>query len=71
MKAPDLELIKKHFKKLHKDWTDEEVERQALETMNKYLLLHEDKLAESERQDKVKFEKALDRESWNLYFDNI
>jgi hypothetical protein len=70
MKVSDLELIKKHFKKLHKDWTDEEVERQALETMNKYLLLHKDKLAESERKDKVEFEKALDRESWNLYFDN-
>ena len=39
MNAPDLETIKKHFKKLHKDWSDEEVERQALETMNKYLFI--------------------------------
>ena len=70
MSTPDLELIKKHYKKLHKDWSVEEVERQALETMNKYLLLNKDKLAEAERQDKVEFEKALDRESWNLYFDN-
>ena len=71
MNAPDLETIKKHFKKLHKDWSDEEVERQALETMNKYLLLNKDKLSEAERQDKVEFEKALDRESLNLYLDNI
>ena len=71
MNAPDLETIKKHFKKLHKDWSDEELERQALETMNKYLLLNKDKLSEAERQDKVEFEKALDRESLNLYLDNI
>ena len=71
MNAPDLETIKKHFKKLHKDWSDEEVDRQALETMNKYLLLNKDKLDEAERQDKVEFEKALDRESLNLYLDNI
>jgi hypothetical protein len=70
MNAPDLETIKKHFKKLHKDWSDEEVERQALETINKYLLLNKDRLSEAERQDKEEFEKALDRESWNLYFDN-
>jgi 2-polyprenyl-3-methyl-5-hydroxy-6-metoxy-1,4-benzoquinol methylase len=70
MNAPDLETIKKHFKKLHKNWSDEEVERQALETMNKYLLLNKDRLSEAERQDKEEFEKALDRESWNLYFDN-
>ena len=71
MTPPDLELIKKHYKKLHKDWSDEEVERQALETMNKYLLLNKDKLSEAERQDKVEFEKALDRESLNSYLDNI
>ena len=71
MSTPDLELIKKHYKKLYKDWSDEEVERQALETMNKYLLLNKDKLSEAERQDKVEFEKALDRESLNLYLDNI
>ena len=71
MSTPDLELIKKHYKKLHKDWSDEEVERQALETMNKYLLLNKDKLSEAERQDKVEFEKALDRESLYSYLDNI
>jgi hypothetical protein len=71
MNTPNLELIKKHFKKLNKDWSDEEVERQALETMNKYLLLNKDKLSEAERQDQVEFEKALDRESLNLYFDNM
>ena len=71
MSTPDLELIKKHYKKLHKDWSAEEVERQALETMNQYLLLNKDKLSEAERQDKVEFEKALDRESLNLYLDNI
>jgi hypothetical protein len=71
MNAPDLETIKKHFKKLHNDWSDEEVERQALETINKYLLLNKDRLSEAERQDKVEFEKALDREFWNLYFDDI
>ena len=71
MSTPDLELIKMHYKKLHKDWSDEELERQALETMNKYLLLNKDKLSEAERQDKVEFEKALDRESLNLYLDNI
>jgi hypothetical protein len=38
--------------------------------MNKYLLLNKDRLSEAERQDKEEFEKALDRESWNLYFDN-
>jgi len=71
MDTTDLEIIKKHYKKLHKDWSDEEIERQSLETLNKYILLNKDKLADSEYQKKVELEKALDKESWNLYFDNI
>jgi hypothetical protein len=71
MDTTDLEIIKKHYKKLHKDWSDEEIERQSLETLNKYILLNKDKLADSENQKKVELEKALDKESWNLYFDNI
>ena len=71
MDTTDLEIIKKHYTKLHKHWSDEEIERQALETLNKYILLNKYKLADSEKQKKVEFEKALDKESWNLYFDNI
>lgn len=71
MNTPDLEIIKKHFKKLHKDWSEEEVERQSLETLNKYLIINKDKLLKLENQDKVEFEKALNREAWNLLFDNI
>jgi hypothetical protein len=49
MDTTDLEIIKKHYTKLHKHWSDEEIERQALETLNKYILLNKDKLADSEK----------------------
>ena len=69
--SPDLEIIKKHYRKMHKNWTDEEVENKASETLNKYILLNKDRLIASENQYKAEFEKALDMEFLNLYLDNL
>jgi hypothetical protein len=70
MHTPELELIKKHFKKIYKDLSDEEIELKSLETLNKYVLLNKEKMSEAEKLDKLELEKALERESWNLFFDN-
>lgn len=70
MPKPDLEEIKKHFRKTHKNWSDEEINRHALETLNQYILVNKDKLEKEEKLNKEEFEKALDMEFLNLYIDN-
>jgi hypothetical protein len=69
METPSLEFIKKYYKKLHKEWSDEKIDLKANETLKNYLASNSQRIERDIKESKEMLEDALDREFLNMYIE--
>lgn len=69
MATPDLEFIKKYYKKHHKGWSDEKINLKANETLKNYLASNSQRIERDIKESEKMLEDALDREFLNMYIE--
>ena len=59
----------RHLRKIHKNWSEDKIKVEAEKILNSYIERNKDKLERLQKQNKVNFDKCVDREFTNLSMD--